>query len=90
MKAIRGRDLPYRQISKLMEDVNNKFTIVPFYTEFWWLSCQATEKIFCDRKLLLLEMKGQSIDEVKDESWLKRSKFLVDITTQLSDLNFKL
>ncbi|KFD50505.1 hypothetical protein M513_08573 [Trichuris suis] len=90
---IRGRALNHRQFSQLLEDTDNQFTDVPFYTEVRWLSCHKMLKRFYllrQEIVTFLEMKGQNTDEIRDENWLQDLAFAVDITARLTDLNLKL
>ena len=90
---IRGRSLNHRQFSQLLEDMDNQFTDVPFYTNVRWLSCHKVLKRFYllrQEIITFLEMEGRNTDEMKDKSWLQDLAFAVDITAQLNDLNLKL
>ncbi|XP_077137809.1 general transcription factor II-I repeat domain-containing protein 2-like [Ranitomeya variabilis] len=93
VKFIRGRALNHRQFSQLLEDMDNQFTDVPFYTEIRWLSCHRVLKRFYllrQEIVMFLEMKGQNTDEITDKGWLQDLAFAVDITAHLTDLSLKL
>lgn len=90
---IRGRSLNHRQFRQLLEDMDNQFTDVPFYTDVRWLSCHKVLKRFYllrQEIISFLEMRGQNTDEMKSERWFQDLAFAVDITAQLNDLNLKL
>ena len=70
---IRDRSLNHHQFSQLLEDADNQFTDVPFYTDVRWLSCHKVLKRFYllrQEIITFFEMKGRNTDEMKDESWL--------------------
>ena len=90
---IRCHTLNHRQLSQLLEDSDNQFTNLSFYTEVCWLSCHKVLKRFYylrEERILFLEMKGQNTEKIKGESWQQDLAFAVDITSHLSDLNLKL
>ncbi|XP_069165029.1 general transcription factor II-I repeat domain-containing protein 2-like [Procambarus clarkii] len=74
--------------------LDNQFNDVPTFTEVRWLSCYKVFKRFYllrQEIIMVLEMKGQNTEEIKDESWLQdHLGFAVDITEQLTALNLKL
>ena len=82
---ISGRSHNHRQFSQLLEDMDNQFNDVLFYTDVRWLSCHKVHKrfyLFMQEIITLLEMKGRNTDEMIDESWLQDLAFAVDITAQ--------
>ena len=90
---VRDRSLNNRKISQLVEDMDNQFTDVSFYTDVRCSSCHKVLKRFYllrQEIIAILSLNGRNTDEVKDESWLQDSAFSVHITAQLNYLNLKL
>ena len=81
---IRGHAHNHRQFSQLLEDIDNQFTSLPFYTEVYWSSCHKELKRFYFRR------RKAKTHKMKDESWQQDLAFAVDITAHISDLNLKL
>ena len=93
MNYIHGLVLNHRQFSQLLQDMENEFTDVPFYTEVRWLSYHKVLKrfyLFREEIIVLLKMKGQNTKELKQESWIQDLAFAVDITEHLTNLTLKL
>lgn len=64
-----------------------------YYCEVRWLSKVNMLKRFYDLRNemdIFLEMKGKSIPELKNKSWIRDLAFIVDVTCHLNDLNLKL
>ena len=90
---IRSRALNHRQFNQLLQDMDNEFTDVPFYTEVRWLSCHKVLKRFYllqKEIIMFLNMKDQTTTQLKDKRWILDLAFAVDITEHLSKLNLKL
>ena len=88
---IRSRGLNHRQFRQFLQDLDEKFSDVPYFTEVRWLSRGVVlERFFALRdpiEAFMLE-KGNPIDY--DNDWWVDCAFLVDMNKHLTDLNVKL
>uniref|UniRef100_A0A6P7GGF7 General transcription factor II-I repeat domain-containing protein 2-like n=1 Tax=Diabrotica virgifera virgifera TaxID=50390 RepID=A0A6P7GGF7_DIAVI len=88
---IRSRGLNHRQFRQFLQDLDEKFSDVPYFTEVRWLSRGVVlERFFALRdpiQAFMLE-KGNPIDY--DNDWRVDCAFLVDMNKHLTDLNVNL
>ena len=74
-----------------MNDIDDRFTDIPYFTEVRWLSRGAVLKRFFQLRehiVAFMSEKGKPIDH--DEEWWLDCAFLVDMTEHLNNLNVKL
>ena len=91
---IRGRSLNHRQFRQLLKDLVKELTNVfhSIQMSAGYHVTKVLKRFYLLRQeiITILEMKGRSTDELKDESWLQDLAFAVDITAHLNDLILKL
>ena len=88
---IRSKGLNHREFSNFLNDIDDRFTDIPYFTEVRWLSRGAVLKRFFQLRehiVAFMSEKGKPIDH--DEEWWLDCAFLVDMTEHLNNLNVKL
>jgi len=90
---IRSKGLRHGEFQELLHSMDADFDDIPYYTEVRWLSRgKMLKQVFelKDAIQTFMETKGHSVDEFMKEEWIEDFAFLVDITTQLYELNSRL
>ena len=83
----------HREFREFLENNEEDFNEIPYFTSIRWLSCGVTLKRFFDLRLSIVEYlkeKGEIIYELEDENWISDLAFLSDIFQHMNALNIQL
>jgi hypothetical protein len=90
---IKSCALNHRQFKEYLADLFSDYEDVSYYCDVRWLSKGQMLKRFHDLRQDIadfIEIKGNTINQVKDDEWVCDLAFLVDVTGYLNELNLKL
>jgi hypothetical protein len=90
---IKLRALNHRQFKVYLADLFSDYEDVSCYCEVRWLSKGEMLKLIYDLRQDItdfMDIKGNTINQVKDDEWVCDLTFLIDVTGYLNGLNLKL
>lgn len=91
--TIIARGLNHQQFKELLSEMESEYSDLLQYNRVRWLSRGDTLKRFssCINEIkLFLDNKGVQYPELTEDQWLQKLYFMVDVTSQLNQLNHKL
>ncbi|XP_071749880.1 general transcription factor II-I repeat domain-containing protein 2B-like [Lepeophtheirus salmonis] len=90
---IRSRGFNNREFQEFLRHLESQSEDVIYFTKVRWLSRASTLQRFwllLDESILFLKLKQKEVQELCDPLWQMNLAFLIDISTQLSQLNANL
>lgn len=93
VNQIMAKGLNHRQFCTLLEEVSSHYSDLLLHNKVRWLSRGAVLKRFSsclDSIKIFLTQKGLDYPELRDDHWLQKFYFAVDMTSHLNQLNRKL
>jgi hypothetical protein len=90
---IKPRALNHRQFKEYLADLFSDYEDLSYYCEVSWLSKdQMLKRVYDLRQDIaeFMDIKGNTINQVKDDEWVCDLAFLVDVIGYLNELNLKL
>ena len=93
LNYIRAWRLTYKQLKAFLDELDNEYPNVTYFSAVHWLNRAATLKTFWNlwqEIKFFMGSKHQNVAFLSDENWWNDLTFLTDITQHLSDLNLRL